>query len=87
MFRVYVDEPIATGTLTLNGHSARLMANVDGAYWAKWNGADAGGQIEIRYRDGGEAFCHIGYVTNGMGIQTVRVRKRVCSWTPTINSL
>ena len=85
MFRVYVDEPVAGSTLTLNGQSARLMNNVDGAYWAKWNGADAHGRIDITYPDGGKATCRIGYVTSGMGIQNVSVRRRVCTWTPTVS--
>jgi hypothetical protein len=85
MFAVDVDEPIAGGTLTLNGRSARLMKNIDGAYWAKWGGADANGRIDILYPDGGKASCGIGYVTNGMGIQRASIEKRVCSWTPTID--
>ena len=80
MFRVEVDEPIAAGSLSLNGNSARLMKNVDGAYWAKWNGSDASGRIDIVYPDGGKAFCRIGYVTQGMGTQTLSIRNRVCNY-------
>ena len=80
MFRVEVDEPITGGKLTLNGKSAALMKNVDGAYWAKWNGSDAAGEVEVRYPDGSTATCQIGYVTHGMGIQTIQVRRRHCEW-------
>ena len=79
MFRVDVDEQIVGGTLILNGHSAHLMKNVDGAYWGKWNGSDASGRIEISYSDGGKATCTVGYVTPGMSeIQSFSVTHRVC---------
>jgi hypothetical protein len=83
MFAVDVDEPIAGGTLTLNGRSARLKKNMDGRYWAKWNGSDADGKIDILYPDGGKASCRIGYVTHGMSIQNFSVSKRICRWTLT----
>ena len=79
MFSVNVDEQIVGGTLILNGRSARLMKNLDGAYWAKWNGSDASGRIEILYPDGGSITCNVGYVTNGMrDIQMFSVTDRVC---------
>ena len=80
MFRVDVDEPIQVGTLTLNGRSAELMKNVDGAYWGKWNGSDAAGQIEIMFADRKSATCRIGYVSHGITkIQQFEVKKRVCN--------
>ncbi|MGE3692861.1 MAG: hypothetical protein AB7F98_15915 [Novosphingobium sp.] len=66
MFRVQVDEPVVGGVLVLNGHSAKLMHNVDGAYWAKWNGSDASGTVEVQYPDGSKTICQVGYVTHGM---------------------
>jgi hypothetical protein len=79
MFRVEVDEPISGGELTLNGNSVKLMKNIDGAYWAKWAGADAGGEIIVHYADGMSARCEIGYVTHGMtDIQDFRILRRAC---------
>jgi hypothetical protein len=79
MFRVHVDEPILGGELVLNGRAARLMKNVDGAYWAKWSGSDASGEISIAYADGMSVKCTVGYVTNGMtDIQNFEVRRRRC---------
>lgn len=78
MFRVESDEVINDGILTLNGHSARLMKNVDGAYWAKWNGADADGRITVSFPDGGHASCRVGYITNGMGTQQFAIANRQC---------
>ena len=78
MFRVDVDEKIEGGTLTLNGKSADLMKNVDGDYWAKWNGSDADGEIKIVFPDGKTTTCRIGYVTPGVGIQEFAVRHRQC---------
>jgi hypothetical protein len=78
MFSVDVDEPISGGTLTLNGASARLMKNIDGAYWGIWNGADASGTIEVLYPGGQRASCSVGYVTPGMSIQTYTIRNRKC---------
>jgi hypothetical protein len=79
MFSVEADEPITGGELTLNGKSARLMKNVDGAYWAKWNGADADGFIIVHYGDRSSARCRIGYVTSGMtDIQQFKVTGRTC---------
>lgn len=79
MFSMEVDEDIAGGTLTLNGASASLMRNVDGAYWAKWNGSDASGTIEVVYPDGAKAVCEVGYVTRGMGdVQKYAVVDRKC---------
>jgi hypothetical protein len=80
MFRVEVDEPIDGGTLTLNGNSAALIKNADGAYWAKWDGSDASGRIEIVYPDGTKAVCTVGYVTNGLlEIQNFVVTDRQCN--------
>ncbi|MCW2337298.1 hypothetical protein M2337_001531 [Sphingobium sp. B2D3A] len=78
MFRVDVDETIIGGELVLNGNAARLMKNVDGAYWAKWTGGDASGEIIIRYPDKKSAVCRIGYVTSGMDIREFVVRHRIC---------
>lgn len=66
MFSVTVDEEVSGGALTLNGKRAPLMRNVDGAYWAKWDGPDASGKIEFVFPDGAKAVCEIGYVTRGM---------------------
>lgn len=82
MFSVTVDEEVRSGTLTLNGASAPLMENVDGAYWAKWDGSDASGRIVVVFADGGTAVCDIGYVTHGMGVQSYQVANRRCSQTP-----
>ena len=79
MFSVNVDEPIVGGTLTLNGGNASLMKNVDGAYWAKWGGSDASGQIAVVFPDGARAVCKVGYVTNNMtDIQRFSVKDRKC---------
>ena len=78
MFRVDVDEQVKGGTLTLNGNSADLMKNLDGNYWAKWNGSDADGDIRIVFPDGQTTTCHVGYVTQGMGIQEFEIRHRQC---------
>ncbi len=78
MFRVEVDEAISGGELTLNGNSARLMKNIDGAYWAKWNGSDADGDIVVHFVDGADVKCMVGYVTRGYGTQTFVVRQRKC---------
>ncbi len=81
MFSVSVDEPVEGGRLVLNGRSADLMQNVDGNYWAKWDGADAHGQIEIQYPDGTMTACEIGYVTNGLqNVQQFAVTDRTCEW-------
>jgi uncharacterized protein YfaP (DUF2135 family) len=80
MFSVTVDEEVAGGTLTLNGNSAPLMRNIDGAYWAKWDGSDASGTIELVYPDGDKTVCEIGYVTHGMtDVQTYSVVDRQCT--------
>jgi hypothetical protein len=80
MFSVSVDEEIRGGTLTLNGASAPLMRNVDGAHWAKWDGSDASGTIQIVFPDGATTACDVGYVTHGMtDVQTYVVADRVCS--------
>ncbi len=82
MFAVDVDEPIELSKLTLNGNSANMMKNVDGRYWAKWGGSDAGGSIEIYYPDGKSISCEIGYVTHGHGlpeIQAFEVKNRKCA--------
>jgi len=79
MFRVQADEPIESGRLILNGRSADLMRNVDGAYWAKWDGADASGQIELFFAGGRTVRCEIGYVTNGLiEVQEFVVESRRC---------
>lgn len=81
MFSVSVDEPVEGGRLVLNGRSAEFMQNVDGNYWEKWDGADADGQIEIRYPDGAMTTCQISYVTNGMlEVQQFVVTDRRCEW-------
>jgi len=79
MFSVSVDEPVKGGTLTLNGRSANLIHNIDGAYWAKWNGSDASGTIRVIFPDGKSTICRIGYVTPGMGIQRFEVLNRRCN--------
>ncbi len=80
MFSVSVDEEVSGGTLTLNGKRAPLMRNVDGAYWAKWDGSDASGTIEVVYPDGTKAVCEIGYVTHGMtDVQKYAVIDRQCT--------
>lgn len=79
LFAVEVDEPIAGGSLTLNGHSAKLMRNVDGVYWAKWSGSDADGRIDVAFADGASASCRVGYVTRGMTeVQRFSVKARKC---------
>lgn len=79
MFRVEVDEPANGGTMTLNGNSADLMTNIDGALWARWESSDASGEILIRYPDGDTTTCQIGYVTHGLHeIQQFRVVDRDC---------
>lgn len=81
MFAVDVDEPVESAKLTLNGNSANMMKNVDGRYWAKWGGSDAGGSIDIFYPDGAVTKCEIGYVTHGHGvpeIQSFEVKNRKC---------
>ena len=79
MFKVNVNERIVGGRLTLNGRSDRLMRSLDGAYWAKWNGSDASGSIEILYPDGEKVTCNVGYVANGIfDIQEFAVTDRVC---------
>jgi|GEM_PF-1132170 len=83
MFRVEVDEPVTRATLTLNGASAGMMKNVDGAYWAKWNGSDASGKIDIVFPDGGIVSCKIGYVTSGLTeVRTFVMRGRKCEPRP-----
>ncbi|MFK7843090.1 MAG: hypothetical protein AB8B54_12565, partial [Sphingorhabdus sp.] len=62
MFAVDVDEPVESAKLTLNDNSAKMMKNVDGRYWAKWGGSDAGGRITIYYPDGDLTICEVGYV-------------------------
>ena len=80
MFSVSVDEDVSGGTLTLNGKRAPLMHNIDGAYWAKWDGSDASGVIEIVYPDGAKVVCEIGYVTRGMtDVQRYEVIDRHCN--------
>ena len=80
MFSVSVDEEIRGGTLTLNGASAPLMHNIDGAHWAKWDGSDASGRIEVVFPDGAVTVCEIGYVTHGMlEVQAFAVVDRQCS--------
>lgn len=79
MIAVDVDEEIEGGKLVLNGKSAGLTKNVDGVYWAKWDGPDASGYIEIRYPDGERIQCRVGYVTHGMEPQRFEVRDRTCS--------
>lgn len=79
MFAVDVDEKIEDGTLVLNGKSAALFHNVDGAYWGKWNGSDASGRIDVRYPDGTLVYCRVGYVTQGMEPQRFTVRHRKCT--------
>ena len=79
LFAVEVDEPIKGGVLTLNGHSAKLMRNIDGRYWAKWDGPDADGRIDVKFVDGASASCRVGYVTNGMtDVQRFRIFARKC---------
>lgn len=80
MCSVTVDEEVSGGTLTLSGKSARLMRNVDGAYWARWDGSDASGTIEVVYPDGAKAVCEVGYVTHGMtDVQAYAVVDRQCA--------
>ncbi len=80
MFSVSADEDIRAGTLTLNGKSAPLMRNIDGAHWAKWDGSDASGVIEIVFPDGTTTVCEVGYVTHGMmDVQTYVIADRVCA--------
>ncbi|UOR14687.1 hypothetical protein [Qipengyuania aquimaris] len=80
MFAVDVDEEIDGGTLVLNGESAALMQNMDGSYWARWDGSDASGFIELIYPDGKTARCEVGYVTQGMlDVQSFEVRERACA--------
>lgn len=62
MFSVAVDEPIVDGRMTLNGASARLMKNLDGAYWAKWREVPGKGEIVVFYADGTSASCKIAYI-------------------------
>ncbi len=81
MFAVDVDEPVESAKLTLNGNSAKMMKNVDGRYWAKWGGSDAGGRIIVSYPDGDSTVCEVGYVTHGHGIpevQSFEVEDRKC---------
>ncbi|MBY6217559.1 hypothetical protein [Qipengyuania aquimaris] len=80
MFAVDVDEEIDRGNLVLNGDAAALMKNTDGAYWAKWDGSDASGYIELIYPDGETVRCEVGYVTQGMrDVQSFEVRERACA--------
>ena len=79
MFRVQVDEAVLGGKLTLNGNSARLIKNVDGAYWAKWDGNYASGEILVEYPDGATVKCQIDHVTHDMTeIQDFRILQRRC---------
>ena len=78
MFSVAVDEPVLRGKLTLNGNSADLVKNFDGAYWAKWNGSDAAGTIDVVFPDGAVVTCRVGYVTQGMGVQAFSIHDRHC---------
>ena len=79
LFAVEVDEPIKGGVLTLNGKSAKLMRNIDGRFWAKWDGSDADGSVDVTFVDGASASCRVGYVTNGMtDVQAFRIIARRC---------
>lgn len=78
MVRVEADEAVEGATLVLNGRSAPLIKNVDGAYWGKWNGGDADGLIEVRFAVGATAVCRVGYLSSGMGVQEFRIDRRQC---------
>lgn len=80
MFSVQVDEPIAGGTITLNGGTVPLMKNVDGAYWAKWREAVAEGKITVRFPDGKSVSCGVGYKPGSSPrMQVFAIRDRKCA--------
>lgn len=79
MFSVEVDEPIAGGRITLNGGSAKLMKNLDGAYWAKWREVVAEGDMVVTFADGKTASCKIAYVPGtSPQRQAYAIRDRKC---------
>lgn len=79
MFSVAVDEPIVGGRVTLNGGSAPLMKNLDGAYWAKWREVAAEGEMVVTFADGKTASCKITYVPGtSPQRQAYAVRHREC---------
>ena len=79
MFAVEVDEPIKSGTITLNDGSAPLIKNLDGAYWAKWTERDAKGKIVVLFPDGTETSCEISYaVGKSPQMQRFKVVFRQC---------
>jgi hypothetical protein len=83
MFSVAVDEPIIDGLITLNGGSAKLIKNLDGAYWAKWREKAAEGELMVVFTDGKRASCKIEYAPgNSPQRQAFAIRNRKCARLP-----
>lgn len=83
MFSVAVDEPILEGSITLNGGSAPLMKNLDGAYWAKWREVAAEGAMVVTFADRKTASCPIAYVPGSSPQrQAYAIRDRQCRRLP-----
>lgn len=82
MVRVESDEPIRDGQLIVNGAAANLMKNADGAYWAKWTGADTEGRIEVHFLDGQATTCEIAHLRSEGVVQTFKVANRRCFRSP-----
>jgi hypothetical protein len=83
MFSVAVDELVIDGRITLNGGSAKLMKNLDGAYWAKWREKVAEGELKVVFADGKSASCKIAYVPGrSPQRQAFAIRNRKCARLP-----
>jgi len=83
-FVVAADRPMKSGTVTLTGDRAIPLSVYGKLAKAKTRGGDASGAITVRFVDGSEVRCQIGYITSGeIEPHNVSIRYGRC---PTINA-
>lgn len=79
MFSLAVDEPIIDGHIKLNDGTAKLIKNLDGAYWAKWREVEAKGEMAVTFADGKAVSCKIAYIPGtSPQRQAYVIRNRKC---------
>lgn len=80
---VEADEPIEDAWLVLNGEEVQSRRVSERAFMVDWNGSEASGEFRIRFRDGAETSCSIGYLEgNSFYDEKYEVIDRQCEPVP-----
>ena len=80
---VEADEPIQDALLVLNGKKIAAERVSQSSFAADWNGGEASGEFRLRFRDGAQTICFIGYLEGSSFYdQEYKVIDRQCEPVP-----